>query len=93
METDTSMWLCNKLDSIDNQWSSGGIATHFSNTILHNIYDCFLQLETKLKIKLLLTFLKIPLRNMEGLQVCVNSDEVWTDIFWKRTGTILCFSI
>lgn len=68
METDTSMWLCNKLDSIDNQWSSGGIATHFSNTILHNIYDCFLQLETKLKIKLLLTFLKIPLRNMEGLQ-------------------------
>ena len=71
MEMGTALWLHNKLENDDNQWSSGGIASQFNKSSLNNVYDCFLQLAVKSKIKILLSFLEIPLRNMEALQVRV----------------------
>ena len=65
----TALWIHNKLANDDNKWSSGGIASQFNKTVLNNVYDCFLQLPAKSKIKILLSLLEIPLRNMEDLQV------------------------
>lgn len=69
MEMDTALWLHNKLGSDDNLWSTGSIASQFTKQVLNNIYDCFLQLDEKMKIKTLLSFLEIPLRNVQDFQV------------------------
>lgn len=68
MELDTSLWLHNKLGNDDNLWSTGGIASQFTKTVLQNTYDIFVQLDTRMKIKTLLSFLEIPLRNMQEFQ-------------------------
>ena len=69
IHTDTALWLHNKLRNDESPWCSGNIASQFTNNILNDIYDCFMQLESKAKIKILLSLLEIPLRNMEGLKV------------------------
>ena len=68
MEQDTLSWLHNKLSNSENTWSSTGIASQFNENLLKYIYDSFLQLEAKEKIQLLLSFLEIPLRNMESFK-------------------------
>ena len=70
---DTTLWLHSKLRSDENPWSTGNIASQFTNTVLNDIFDCFMQLESKAKIKILLAMLEIPLRNMESLQVLHHS--------------------
>jgi len=71
IHTDAVLWLHNKLRSDDSLWSSGNIASQFTANILHDIYDCFVQLDSKSKIKILLAMLEIPLRNMSELRVRV----------------------
>ena len=71
IHTDAALWLHNKLRSDDSLWSSGNIASQFTVNILHDIYDCFVQLDSKAKIKILLAMLEIPLRNMTELRVIV----------------------
>uniref|UniRef100_T2M5I2 Negative elongation factor A n=1 Tax=Hydra vulgaris TaxID=6087 RepID=T2M5I2_HYDVU len=72
VEQDTLGWLRNKLSSSENAWSSTTIASQLNETMLKYIYDSFLQLEAKEKIQLLLSFLEIPLRNMESYKENLN---------------------
>ena len=69
MHTDVALWLHNKFRNDESLWSSGGIASQFNSAILRNIYDCFSQLEAKTKIKVVLSILEVPLRNMNDLKV------------------------
>ena len=69
IHSDTTLWLHSKLRNDENPWSTGNIASQFTNNILNDIFESFVQLESKAKIKILLAMLEIPLRNMKSLQV------------------------
>ena len=66
---DTKLWLHSKLRNDENPWSTGSKGSQFTNNILNDIFDSFVHLESKGKIKILLAMLEIPLRKMEDLQV------------------------
>ena len=68
LEVDTATWLKNKLGNEDDQWSSGGIASLYTKDVLKSIYDIFLELDSKIKTRVLLSFLEIPQRNMDTLK-------------------------
>ncbi|CAL1540865.1 unnamed protein product [Lymnaea stagnalis] len=62
---DTALWLHNKLGSTDDLWSGKTICSQLSRERLLNIQDCFHALQSHVKVKLLLSFLHIPRRNVE----------------------------
>ncbi|GAU93416.1 hypothetical protein RvY_05363 [Ramazzottius varieornatus] len=65
---DIPQWLLNKLGSSERTWVDGNIAPHLNKDVLKGIYDCFLELQPSLKIKLLLSILHIVRRNLETLR-------------------------
>ncbi|KAH9489667.1 hypothetical protein Btru_056292 [Bulinus truncatus] len=65
---DTALWLHNKLGSTDDLWSGKSICSQLSREKLINIQDCFHALQSHVKVKLLLSFLHIPRRNVEQWQ-------------------------
>lgn len=65
IETDTALWLYNKIGNDEELWSSGGITSVFTADLLRSIYDVFLELKPKMKSKILLSFLEIPMRQVE----------------------------
>ena len=67
-DSDTSLWLHNKLGTSNDQWSGGSICSQLSRDVLRNIRDCFNNLQSQVKLKLLLAFLHIPRRNVD--EVC-----------------------
>uniref|UniRef100_A0A2A4IU97 HDAg domain-containing protein n=1 Tax=Heliothis virescens TaxID=7102 RepID=A0A2A4IU97_HELVI len=64
-DSDTSLWLHNKLGTSNDSWTSGSICTQLNAEVLKNIKDCFPDLQTQVKLKLLLSFFHIPRRNVE----------------------------
>ncbi|XP_022827599.1 negative elongation factor A isoform X1 [Spodoptera litura] len=64
-DSDTSLWLHNKLGISNDSWTSGSICTQLNAEVLKNIKDCFPDLQTQVKLKLLLSFFHIPRRNVE----------------------------
>lgn len=60
----TSLWLHNKLGHND-LWSGGSICSQLNADVLKNIVDCFVDLQSLVKLKLLLSFLHIPRRSVE----------------------------
>lgn len=62
---DTALWLHNKLGSTDDLWSGKSICSQLSREKLINIQDCFHALQSHVKVKLLLSFIHIPRRNVE----------------------------
>lgn len=67
-DSDTSLWLHNKLGTSNDSWTTGSICTQLNAEVLKNIKDCFPDLQTQVKLKLLLSFFHIPRRNVE--EVC-----------------------
>lgn len=63
--TDTSLWLHNKLGTSNDLWSGGSICSQLSQEVLKNIKDCFPDLQSQVKLKLVLSFLHIPRRNID----------------------------
>jgi len=63
-DSDTSLWLHNKLGS-NESWSGGSISSQLNPEVLRNIKDCFMDLQTQVKLKLLLSFFHIPRRNID----------------------------
>jgi len=63
-DSDTSLWLHNKLGS-NEPWTSGSISSQLNPEVLANIKDCFVELQTQVKLKLLLSFFHVPRRNIE----------------------------
>ncbi|CAH2097177.1 unnamed protein product [Euphydryas editha] len=64
-DSDTSLWLHNKLGISNDSWITGSICTQLNAEVLKNIKDCFPDLQTQVKLKLLLSFFHIPRRNVE----------------------------
>ncbi|ODM93080.1 Negative elongation factor A [Orchesella cincta] len=63
-DSDISLWLHNKLGS-NESWTSGSISSQLTPDVLRNIKECFIDLQTQVKLKLLLSFFHIPRRNLE----------------------------
>jgi negative elongation factor A len=68
-DSDTSLWLHNKLGTSNDSWTGGSICSQLNAEVLRNIKDCFPELQTQVKLKLLLSFFHIPRRNVE--EVCL----------------------
>ncbi|RZB39381.1 negative elongation factor A, partial [Asbolus verrucosus] len=64
-DSDTSLWLHNKLGISNDSWTGGSICSQLNAEVLRNIKDCFPDLQTQVKLKLLLSFFHIPRRNLE----------------------------
>jgi len=61
-DSDTSLWLHNKLGTSNDSWINGSICSQLNKEVLRNIKECFPDLQTQVKLKLLLSFLHIPRR-------------------------------
>lgn len=70
-DSDTSLWLHNKLGISNDSWTGGSICSQLNVEVLRNIKDCFPDLQTQVKLKLLLSFFHIPRRNLEEVQTFV----------------------
>lgn len=70
-DSDTSLWLHNKLGISNDSWTGGSICSQLNAEVLRNIKDCFPDLQTQVKLKLLLSFFHIPRRNLE--EVCLQN--------------------
>lgn len=68
-DSDTSLWLHNKLGTSNDSWTGGSICSQLNAEVLRNIKDCFPDLQTQVKLKLLLSFFHIPRRNVD--EVCL----------------------
>lgn len=64
-DSDTSLWLHNKLGTSNDSWTGSSICSQLNAEVLRNIKDCFPDLQTQVKLKLLLSFFHIPRRNVE----------------------------
>lgn len=64
-DSDTSLWLHNKLGTSNDSWISGSICTQLNKEVLRNIKECFADLQTQVKLKLLLSLFHIPRRHVE----------------------------
>ncbi|KAL7636185.1 UNVERIFIED_CONTAM: hypothetical protein RMT77_012942 [Armadillidium vulgare] len=84
-DSDILLWLHNKLGTSADTWSEGSICSQLNVEVLRNIKDCFVELQTQVKLKLLLSFFHIPKRNVEEwrgelddiLEVAVGDSEPW----------------
>lgn len=68
-DSDTSLWLHNKLGTSNDSWTGGSICSQLNTEVLRNIKECFPDLQTQVKLKLLLSFFHIPRKNVE--EVCL----------------------
>ena len=68
-DSDTSLWLYNKLGTSSDTWIGASICSQLNATVLRNIHECFADLQTQVKLKLLLTFLHIPRRHIEEVSL------------------------
>lgn len=69
-ERETSLWLHNKLGTASSDsWLSSSICSQLNKEVLRNIKDCFSDLQTQVKLKLLLSFFHIPRRCVDEVSV------------------------
>ncbi|XP_065223573.1 negative elongation factor A-like [Planococcus citri] len=64
-DSDTSLWLHNKLGTSNDSWTGGSICSQLNSEVLRNIKECFPDLQTQVKLKLLLSFFQIPQKNVQ----------------------------
>eukprot|EP00095_Tigriopus_kingsejongensis_P012407 maker-scaffold755_size101758-snap-gene-0.26 protein:Tk12407 transcript:maker-scaffold755_size101758-snap-gene-0.26-mRNA-1 annotation:"negative elongation factor" len=84
-QSDTSLWLHNKLGTSNDSWTGGSIVSQLNPDILLKIEHCFCDLQPQVKLKLLLSLFHIPRRNLEMwkpqidaiLQVAQEDSEPW----------------
>lgn len=101
-DSDTSLWLHNKLGTSNDSWTTGSICTQLNAEVLKNIKDCFPDLQTQVKLKLLLSFFHIPRRNVEEwkneleeiIEVAAVDSDLWVAMLaevlktFPSTGTL-----
>lgn len=68
-DSDIALWLHNKLGTSSDTWSEGSICSQLNIDVLRNIKECFMELQTQVKLKLLLSFFHIPKRNVEEVSI------------------------
>lgn len=91
-DSDTSLWLHNKLGISNDSWTGGSICSQLNAEVLRNIKDCFPDLQTQVKLKLLLSFFHIPRRNLEEvcLYLCQNINKF---TLLKNKLNLTCFLV
>lgn len=67
-DTDTAVWLHNKLGSAEELWIPSSISGIIKTTKIDNILRCFHVLTTTVKVKLLLGILHLPRRNLDEMK-------------------------
>ncbi|MEQ2217652.1 hypothetical protein XENOCAPTIV_017859 [Xenoophorus captivus] len=66
-DSDTGLWLHNKLGSTDELWTPPSIASLLTVSVIDNIRLCFSSLSPPVKLKLLLGMLHLPRRTVDEL--------------------------
>ncbi|KAJ1525169.1 hypothetical protein ONE63_010002 [Megalurothrips usitatus] len=95
-DSDTSLWLHNKLGISNDSWTGGSICSQLNAEVLRNIKACFPDLQTQVKLKLLLSIFHIPRRNVEEwkhelddiLVVALNDSEAWVSMLAEIMRTL-----
>uniref|UniRef100_A0A2I3HEX4 Negative elongation factor complex member A n=1 Tax=Nomascus leucogenys TaxID=61853 RepID=A0A2I3HEX4_NOMLE len=64
-ESDTGLWLHNKLGATDELWAPPSIASLLTAAVIDNIRLCFHGLSSAVKLKLLLGTLHLPRRTVD----------------------------
>ncbi|PIK49251.1 putative negative elongation factor A [Apostichopus japonicus] len=68
-DSDTSLWLHNKLGDNEDLWSGiSSISTQLKRDVLENIHHCFVALTPTVKLKLLMAILHMPRRSVDELK-------------------------
>uniref|UniRef100_A0A673KAF1 Negative elongation factor A-like n=1 Tax=Sinocyclocheilus rhinocerous TaxID=307959 RepID=A0A673KAF1_9TELE len=67
-ESDTGLWLHNKLGSTDELWTPSSIASLLTVSVIDNIRLCFSSLSPPVKLKLLLGMLHLPRRTVDEMK-------------------------
>uniref|UniRef100_A0A8C5P7U8 Negative elongation factor complex member A n=1 Tax=Leptobrachium leishanense TaxID=445787 RepID=A0A8C5P7U8_9ANUR len=67
-ESDTGLWLHNKLGSADELWSPPSIASLLTASVIDNVRLCFHNLSSAVKLKLLLGMLHLPRRTVDEMK-------------------------
>ncbi|KAJ6661754.1 hypothetical protein lerEdw1_013276 [Lerista edwardsae] len=67
-ESDTGLWLHNKLGSTDELWAPPSIASLLTASVIDNIRLCFNSLSSPVKLKLLLGMLHLPRRAVDEMK-------------------------
>ncbi|KAG5319618.1 NELFA factor, partial [Pseudoatta argentina] len=94
-DSDTSLWLHNKLGTSNDSWTGSSICSQLNAEVLRNIKDCFPDLQTQVKLKLLLSFFHIPRRNVEEwraeleevIEVAAVDSELWVSMLSEAMKT------
>ncbi|CAD6994010.1 unnamed protein product [Ceratitis capitata] len=94
-DSDTSLWLHNKLGTSNDSWISGSICSQLNKEVLRNIKECFPDLQTQVKLKLLLSFFHIPRRLVEEwkaeleevIEVAGLDSELWVSMLAETMKT------
>ncbi|XP_052227366.1 negative elongation factor A-like [Dreissena polymorpha] len=85
---DTALWLHNKLGSTDDLWSGKTICAQLSQDKLQSIRGCFHTLQPHVKVKLMMSFLHIPRRNVDSwkgyleeiLMMAIHDTDQWVSM-------------
>jgi len=88
IQSDTSLWLHNKLGTSNDSWTGGSIVSQLTPDILKKIRNCFQDLQPQVKLKLLLSFFHIGRKNLEQwkvqleaiLEVALVDSEPWVSM-------------
>ncbi|XP_039437151.1 negative elongation factor A-like [Culex pipiens pallens] len=95
-DSDISLWLHNKLGTSNDSWISGSIISQLNKEVLRNIKECFSDLQTQVKLKLLLSFFHIPRRIVEEwkteleevIEVAGLDSELWVSMIAETIKTL-----
>ncbi|XP_075705066.1 LOW QUALITY PROTEIN: negative elongation factor A [Rhinoderma darwinii] len=70
-ESDTGLWLHNKLGSADELWAPPSIASLLTASVIDNVRLCFHNLSSAVKLKLLLGMLHLPRRTVDEMKMAL----------------------
>ncbi|KAM4053385.1 negative elongation factor A [Anomaloglossus baeobatrachus] len=70
-ESDTGLWLHNKLGSADELWTPPSIASLLTASVIDNVRLCFHNLSSAVKLKLLLGMLHLPRRTVDEMKMAL----------------------
>ncbi|XP_033633321.1 negative elongation factor A-like [Asterias rubens] len=73
-DSDTNLWLHNKLGDSEDLWSGiSSVSSQLQGDVLKNVFVCFQSLQPTVKLKMLMSILHMPRRNVDEFQVELNA--------------------
>jgi negative elongation factor A len=87
-DEDVAFWLHNKLGSHADLWSSFSISSTLTQEHLLSIKSILWSLDTLVKVKLLLSFIHIPKRNINEVNYFLNISNIFICCYCFFSGKI-----